>query len=101
MVGIGSIIEWSIILDPFKGGRPPFVSGKVFGHPKFEDGTMIFTNTIVSANGRNIVTASGSCYVLSGNPCTEWMVYCLKKGAQIDIDEPFPNLDCKSGSSGL
>ena len=101
MVSIGKITEWKIILDPFKEGRPPFVAGKVYGHHNFPDGTDIFTNTVVSSDGREIVTASGSYYVLKGNPCIEWMVHCLKLGAQIDIENPFPNLCCKSKPQDL
>lgn len=101
MVSIGTITEWKIILDPFKQGRPPFVSGKVYGHHGFSDGTDIFTNVVVSSNGREIVTSSGSCYVLKGFPCIDWMAYCLLKGAQIDIENPFPNLSCKSKPQDL
>ena len=101
MVGIGSIIEWSIVQEKIDGPRMPFITGRIFGHPRFEDGVTIFTNTIISATGRNIVTASGSCYVLSGNPCIQWMIYCLKKGKKIDIDNPFPNLGYKLGSTDL
>ena len=96
MLSIGIIKEWKIVLDPFKEGRPPFVAGKVYGHNYFEDGTDIFTNIIVSSDGREVITASGSCYVLEGNPCIDWMIYCLKKDAQLDIENPFPNLCCKS-----
>jgi len=44
--------------------RPLRLHGKVYGHPKFEDGKEVTTGPVVNAEGRVITTSSGSVYKL-------------------------------------
>ncbi|WP_169130239.1 hypothetical protein [Aromatoleum evansii] len=66
------IDEWSICANSAHAYVPPelrtrSLHGKVFGHPRFEDGHEITTSAICGVQDGQIVTASGSLYEL-GEP---------------------------------
>jgi len=60
--------EWVLELagDPY---QPPeqqvrYLSGKVYGHPKCEDGRSVRTSVVIETNGRLVTTQSGTVYQL-------------------------------------
>lgn len=66
------IEEWSICANPADAYVPPelrtkTLHGKVFGHPRFEDGHEVTTSAICGVKDGQIVTTSGSLYEL-GEP---------------------------------
>ena len=91
MIGVGTIKEWVIMLDC----NEPYISGLIFGHPVFPDNTLIFTSTIVGANGREVVTNSGSCYILEGPPNASLIKVFVDQFGPIDINEPLKDY-CKN-----
>lgn len=73
--------EWRLIdagSDPYQAPecRPRKLLGKVYGHPKYDDGYVIITSRIVSANGRKVTTMTGNIYVLDGGPSAEYVLWC-------------------------
>ena len=60
--------DWSITAhkDPFRAPELTIqrLSGKIYGHPNYEDGDEITTSPISDSNGDKIVTESGSEYEL-------------------------------------
>lgn len=104
MIGIGYIHHWAVILDHRVPGGKNFISGLVYEHPNFRDGTLIHTSTIVGAEGRNVVTRSGSCYTLEGAPDEGWLKVCLGENPRFNLDNPFPNLSevpCKTNNNDV
>jgi len=47
------------------------MTGKVFGHPQYEDATDVVTSPVVCFEGRTAFTASGSAYQVDGDPTEE------------------------------
>ena len=104
MIGIGYIRRWAVILDHRVPGGKNFVSGFVYEHPNFKDGTLIITSIIVGAEGRNFVTRSGSCYTLEGAPAEGWLKARLDENPRFNLDNPFPNLSeapCKTNNNDV
>ena len=67
------IREW-FLKDRSNGSSPEFVlCGKIFGHPKFRDGSEYFTSKIVGwfTNAGSVITSSGMTYYL-GKPDEKW-----------------------------
>lgn len=52
--------------------RQKYVSGAVYGNPRFSDGYRVTTSNIVSINGNKITTNSGSVYEL-GTPSEDYI----------------------------
>lgn len=99
MIGVGYICHWAVILDYRMPDGEPFIAGFVHEHPTFKDGTLIYTSTIIFAEGRNVVTKSGSCYTLKGSPDKGWLKMYLEDHPDFDLDNPFLNLSetsCKT-----
>ncbi len=88
MMGVGYICHWAIIAD-FQGKSGCFVSGLVYGHPKFEDGTFIYTSNVVAGDDNSFVTRSGSCYSLAGRPERGWADIFRLQNPDFDQDKPF------------
>ncbi len=42
----------------------PALSGEVYNHPRFEDGLIVTTSSIINKKGENVLTYSGSEYEL-------------------------------------
>jgi hypothetical protein len=66
------------------------ISGQVFGspNPRFPDGKRITTSDLVSVEGRDVTTRSGSVYTL-GKVSEEYMEWCEKEGCHVPTwDEP-------------
>lgn len=100
MIGVGSIENWAII---WNGGKP-FITGTITGHPKFDDGSLIFTTVILWCEGRSMVTQTGSCYELVGPPEPGWVEWYGKSHEGFDFDNPVPSLypkGCKTKESGI
>ena len=55
------------------------LSGKVYGHHKFQDGDSVNTSKIVGVNGRRIRTEGGSTYLL-GSIQKEYLAWLKKEG---------------------
>ena len=68
------------------------VSGFIYGDIRFEDGTYVVTSRIISANGRSVVTESGTHYWLTGDPDSAWMKWCNEKGWDLDPENPVGNI---------
>lgn len=66
----------------------PKIGGQVYGHPIFADGKDIVTSTIARVNGREIVTNTGSIYVLDGEPCSDYLRWCNENGYKYDPVNP-------------
>jgi hypothetical protein len=71
---------------------PPELSGialvgRVFGHPRFQDGREIETSAIAAVAGRIITTRSGSRYEL-GEPEPGYAEWCKQRGRVIDPERP-------------
>lgn len=84
--------EWSVCNRPADPYQAPelwstILSGKVYGHSRFPDGTHIDTSLIVKAEGRIVHTYSGTQYEL-GIPEQKYVEWCAKNGIQIDKDNP-------------
>jgi hypothetical protein len=64
------------------------ISGKVSGHPLYEDGTPVVTSAIACLDGRLVYTASGSVYKLIGAPTPGLRKLFTDHGIQAD-SSPF------------
>jgi hypothetical protein len=88
-----TIKDWSVTGAGVGPYTPPELAGirihgKVYGHPRFDDGAEITTSSIVRIAGRVVQTASGSIYLL-GQPEAEYIVWCKRSGWHIPTeDEP-------------
>jgi hypothetical protein len=85
------IINWSlqgVQSSPYDAPetRVVRISGQVFGHPKFYHGKRITTSNIVSINGCEITTLSGSVYQL-GRPDEKYVEWCREQGCHIPTEE--------------
>lgn len=85
--------EWAVVLsykNPFlpPEANPICLAGKVYGHPRFDDGHSVRTSPVIGANGREISTESGSVYLLEGSPEQEYLDYLQSIGKEYDADNP-------------
>lgn len=62
--------------------------GLVYGDIRFKDEDFIITSRIVSADGRSIVTESGTHYLLVGQPEDGWYRWCHGNNWDVDLDKP-------------
>ena len=61
--------NWSVVTldnDPYKAPelKHPHLCGIAYGHPKFDDGKMVTTSTIMWKKQLTVVTLSGTYYML-------------------------------------
>lgn len=68
------------------------VAGEVTGHALHRDGKRITTSPIIRFEGREFWTASGSHYVLEGEPLPKHMVWQVRSGSTYDSDNPLKEL---------
>lgn len=92
---IYKIKNWAVVdgfygSDPYKAPeqRVPCLKGEVYGHPKFEDGTIVVTTPIVKSEGTWVGTKSGTTYDLSGEPEAGWLEYLDLIGFKFDPENP-------------
>ena len=64
--------------------RSRYLAGNVYGHPTHEDGKYIRSSRIVTANDKEVTTASGSKYLL-GSPAEEYLTWCNNNGYKTEI----------------
>ena len=86
----GRLENWSVV-SPFEDADPyrepwQFLSGEVYGHENYDDGTEITTSRIIEVRGRFIETSSESVYELgkAGKFYVEW---CKEQGCHIPTEE--------------
>jgi hypothetical protein len=58
--------------------------GRVFDHPKFNDGDLVGTTNIIEVNGDVVKTSSGGVFTL-GEPAARYVEWCRKKGVPIRL----------------
>jgi hypothetical protein len=88
--------EWAVTgptnPDPYMPpeAQPRRLNGAVFGHPRsrFADGDRVTTSEIVAADGRIVHTASGSTYMLDGEPAPAYVEYLAGIGYALDPENP-------------
>ena len=69
------------------------LQGLIYGDPRFDDGTLIITSRIISAQARSVITENGSHYLLDGNPNNDWnKIIQLKFGFEFNSDFPFEKI---------
>lgn len=86
------IENWALIFtqpDPYTAPEccPSRLTGNVFGHPDFEDGTFVSTSTILEASG-NLVKTKNNTYLLV-NPCEKYVKWCQEKGYALNPSKVF------------
>jgi hypothetical protein len=64
------------------------VAGAVSGHPKLPEGERATTTAIVRVAGRRFWTASGSAYVLEGEPQPEHLAFLKRLGRAYESERP-------------
>lgn len=67
--------------------QPHYLSGEVYGHPRFEDGKFVTTSRIVKVEGRQLTTKSGSVYYLE-EPHPEYLEWMKDQGYEYNSDNP-------------
>lgn len=68
------------LLDPTSGQQ---LFGKVYGHPRFDDGDKVTTSRIMEVNGKIVKTKSGSEYELK-EPSESFLELLQELGFQYD-----------------
>lgn len=84
--------QWAMTLRSEDAYRAPeacgrYLKGHVFGHPKYEDNSVIVTSGIVSVSGRKITTKR-SVYVLDGDPHPTYSQWLEENGFAYDPEQP-------------
>ena len=64
------------------------ICGRVFGHPRFPDGSFIESSEIKDAKGRYILTSKGTVYKLHGRPHRDYVKWMKENGIAYDGYEP-------------
>lgn len=64
------------------------LSGKVYGHPEFRDGSKVDTSRVVAVDGRTITVESGRVYVLEGDPEPGYLKWLADNGRVYDSINP-------------
>ena len=66
MVKLENWSIWTPTSEPYQSPETGFavLKGKAFGHPRFPEGRRVITSKIIGKRGNNILTFSGSEYVL-------------------------------------
>ena len=86
------IEDWSLC-----GGNSPWayaspeiqqrrLQGRLFGHPRFEDGEQVTTSNLVHINGYTVFTHNGSQYFL-GAPNVEYVEWCRETDCHVPSSE--------------
>ena len=81
--------QWSVsISNPYlpPEAQSSHLSGKVYGHPRFDDGYEITTSAIVKTEKRVVTTKTGSMYEL-GEPDPQYVEWCRKQGCHVPSEE--------------
>ncbi len=63
------------------------IQGRVFGHPRFDEGEEITTSYLEAVSGCEVTTHSGSIYWL-GSPSDEYTEWCRENRCRLTPDEP-------------
>lgn len=84
--------NWSVFVDNADGYKPPellkrYLNGTVFDHPFHSDGKSIDTSSIQVAEGKVVVTRSGTRYEL-GSPSPDYLRWLQEKGLSFDPENP-------------
>lgn len=89
------IKNWSVVgQGPFGFGR---LAGEVYDHPRFYDGADVLTSFIVSAEGKNVTTRSGTYYQLE-TPCEEYLDSLFHRGLKYDPEQPVKQKSVEASS---
>ena len=88
---ICSIEDWCVVIDNYSPYMAPeatigVIRGKVFGHPKFEDGSYIITGRIKKAQGRRLATDNNE-YIL-GSIDPHYEAWCEEYNIELDHKNP-------------
>ena len=89
--------NWYITSDgirsPYKAPElhQPVLHGNAYGHPKFDDGDIIFSTPIVSINGKYIETKN-TIYEL-GKIDSGYLNWCTKNGITINNTDPIKHIN--------
>lgn len=92
------IEQWSLYRDPYQppeaGSR---LKGRMYGHPRCDDGLFSLSVTIVSADPstRRVTTGSGRTYLL-GEVAPAYAEFCAKHG----LGDPFPTFKGREVTGG-
>jgi hypothetical protein len=87
--------DWSVIglgVDPYKPPeqRTIHLMGKVYGHPRYDDGDDVLTSIIMHTDGREVITLNTK-YTL-GKAHESYKRWFLKhSGKKLNEDNPFPD----------
>lgn len=65
----------------------PVLSGQVYEHPHFEDGSNVTSSRILKVDGRTVTTYSGRVYTL-GEPDPEYVEWCTEQRYDWNEDNP-------------
>ena len=65
----------------------PRLHGRVYGHPKIDDGKIVSTSPIEEVHGHMIVTKSGTCYLL-GTPAPGYLTWMAENNVKFDPENP-------------
>lgn len=85
------INEWSVQVRQGETHLPPNQSGRlggrVYGHPDFPDGSFVTTSRVMSAEGRQVTTESGTVYRL-GEPSKDYLRWLKDNNLSYDPEHP-------------
>lgn len=82
--------NWAVISTTNSKKR---LTGLIYGHPRIKDGSEIVTTSIIDVNGRQISTSSGSCYLLDGDPESNYFLWMKQNGYVYDKINPIKIVD--------
>lgn len=76
--------DWSVVTkNPYDLVEKHYLQGRVYGHPRFEDGTLVTTSRIeeirVEGDYKEVTTRSGSIY------------YLHKNDVSVEYEKSYPN----------
>lgn len=76
----------TVLLDPYSPPEAGMrLSGEVYDHPRFQNGTVVTTSRVNKINCRFITTKSGSLYWL-GKPDPNFVKWCKEHGGHVPTD---------------
>ena len=86
------IEQWGLGSDEDDVYRAPetrrhCLRGVIYGHHRKPDGSSVQTSPVVSVNGREVTTKSGTIYLL-GEPHPDYVEYLRGIGRSIDPEQP-------------
>lgn len=83
--------EWAVVTtsDEFTPPEMQSISlnGKVYGHPRFQDGEIVTTSSIHNVKGKRVATQN-TIYEL-GEPCKDWLKWMEEAGIKFNPEAPF------------